>query len=240
MRAHYSSRSAHAIVIVAITFSKDANMPDFIPDFSVMLAFAAASVVLAITPGPDMALFISRTVNYGRPHGIAAVFGALSGILVHITLAAFGISLLLATAPTAFFALKIIGALYLLWLAFQAIRQGGGISLVSKSRKNPTLRDSYLTGIGINLSNPKVVLFFVTFLPQFVSRTDPAAAQKLLFLGAEFLALSVPIVIAIVIGAEWVTALLTRSQKVQKALNWSFAAVFAGFAVAILAVQGRH
>jgi threonine/homoserine/homoserine lactone efflux protein len=215
-------------------------MQHFIPDLTVIFAFALASIVLAITPGPDMALFISRTVNYGRTHGIAAVLGATTGLFIHIALAAFGISLLLIAAPTAFFALKITGALYLLWLAIQALRQSGTLSLTARAKRQPTPWQSYLTGIGINLTNPKVVLFFVTFLPQFVSRTDPYASGKLLFLGGEFLLLSVPIVIAIVWGAEWVTAILTRSVRAQKLLNWSFAAVFAGFAVAILAVEGRR
>lgn len=215
-------------------------MPTFVPEFSIILAFAVAGIVLAITPGPDMALFISRTVNYGRAHGVMAVFGATTGLLIHIGLAAFGLSLLLATAPTAFLFVKIAGALYLLWLAIQAIRAGGGIALLGKSRKQPSLMQSYLTGIGINLTNPKVILFFVTFLPQFVSRTDPAAASKLLFLGAEFLLLSVPIVIGIVWSADWVAGILTRSIKAQRALNWSFAAVFAGFAATILLVEGRR
>lgn len=214
-------------------------MQNFIPDITTLLAFALAAIVLAITPGPDMALFISRTVNYGRAHGIAAVFGATTGLFVHIGLAAFGISLLLIAAPTAFLALKIVGALYLLWLAIQALRQSGGLSLTAKAKRPPTVWQSYLTGIGINLTNPKVVLFFVTFLPQFVSRADPHASAKLLFLGLEFLALSVPIVIAIVWGAEWVAAILTRSARAQKLLNWSFAAVFASFAAAILTLESR-
>lgn len=215
-------------------------MPTFVPDISVMLAFAVAAIVLAITPGPDMALFVSRTVNYGRPHGIAAVLGASTGLLVHIGLAAFGISLLLVAAPMAFFALKIAGAAYLLFLAVQAIRAGGGLTIASKSKRVPTVWQSYLTGVGINLTNPKVVLFFVTFLPQFVSRADPFASDKLLFLGAEFMVLSIPIVIAIVLGAEWIARWLVRSKTAQRALNWSFAAVFTGFAVAILAVEGRR
>lgn len=214
-------------------------MPAFVPDLSVILTFGFASMVLAITPGPDMAVFISRTVNYGRSHGLASVLGAVTGLLVHTSLAAFGVSLLLIAAPTAFFALKIVGALYLLWLAIQAVRQGGGITLLDRTKKAPTLWQSYLTGIGINLTNPKIILFFVTFLPQFVSRTDPEAGNKLLFLGAEFLVVSIPIVFAIVVMAEWIANLLTRSLKAQRALNWSFAAVFAGFAVAILAIEGR-
>lgn len=215
-------------------------VPPFVPDLAVIAAFALASTVLAITPGPDMALFVSRTVNYGRPHGIAAVLGATSGLLVHTTLAAFGISLLLLAAPTVFLTLKIAGALYLLWLAIQAVRHGGGITLLDRAKRQSTIGQSYLTGLGINLTNPKVVLFFVTFLPQFISRNDPDASQKLLFLGAEFLAVSIPIVIAIVLTADRVAAVLTKSARVQKALNWSFAAVFAGFAAAILALEGRN
>ena len=84
-------------------------------------AFAAASVVLIITPGPDMALQISRTVNYGRVHGVATALGSNVGILVHSVLVAFGISLLIVAAPIAFLTLKIAGALYLIWLAVQAV-----------------------------------------------------------------------------------------------------------------------
>lgn len=215
-------------------------MPAFVPDLSIILAFAVAGLVLAVTPGPDMALFISRTVNYGRAHGIMAVFGAFTGLLIHIALAAFGLSLLLATAPTTFLAVKIAGALYLLWLAAQAIRAGGGLALLGRARKAPTLRQSYLTGIGINLTNPKIILFFVTFLPQFISQQDPNASSKLLFLGAEFVLLSIPIVISIVWSADWVAGILTRSVKAQRALNWSFAAVFATFAATILFVEGRR
>lgn len=216
-----------------------ADMDQFMPDIATILAFALAAIVLAITPGPDMALFISRTVNHGRAHGFAAVMGAISGLMVHIGLAAFGVSILLVAAPTAFLALKIVGALYLLWLAIQAITQSGGLSLAASSKKQPSIKQSYLTGLGINLTNPKIVLFFVTFLPQFVSPTDPHASAKLLFLGCEFIALSLPIVLAIVWGAQWIAGVLARSVIIQRALNWSFAAVFAGFAVALLTIEGR-
>jgi len=215
-------------------------MPAFVPDLSVILAFAAASIVLAITPGPDMALFISRTVNYGRNHGLAATLGAMTGLCVHIGLAAFGITLLLLTAPTAFLLLKIAGALYLFWLAIEALRGGSTLSLNKRRAAPPRLRDSYLTGIGINLTNPKIVLFFVTFLPQFVSRTDPAAAQKLLFLGAEFIILSLPILFVLVASAGWLAGVLTRSVRAQRLLNWSFAGVFTTFAVTILATEVRR
>ncbi|WP_404401066.1 LysE family translocator [Pelagibacterium halotolerans] len=215
-------------------------MPEFLPDLTIILAFALAAIVLAITPGPDMALFISRTVNFGTKHGFATVLGALTGIAVHTMLAAFGISLLIIAAPAAFMALKILGAGYLIWLAIQAVRSGAGLRLSKPGAKVPSLKASYLTGLGINLTNPKVALFFVTFLPQFVSPGDPAASAKLVFLGLEFVIVSLPIVIAIVLGARWLTDTLMKSETVQKALNWSFAAVFAAFAATILTAQARH
>lgn len=210
------------------------------PDLAVILSFALAAIVLAITPGPDMALFISRTVNFGPKHGFATVFGAVTGIVVHTMLAAFGISVLIVTAPAAFWVLKIAGAIYLLYLAFSAIRSGAGLTVAKANGKIPSYKNSYLTGLGINLTNPKVALFFVTFLPQFVSASDPNAAAKLVFLGAEFVIISLPIVVGIVVGAQWLTETLMRSPRVQKALNWSFAAVFTAFAVTILTAGARR
>jgi len=215
-------------------------MPSFVPDLGVILAFAVASVVLAITPGPDMALQLSRTVNYGRIHGLLSCAGAMSGIAVHTTLVALGISVLIVAAPALFWALKIAGAVYLLWLAYQAIIHGGGLKIAAKAKRDPTLKESYLTGVGINLLNPKVVLFFMTFLPQFVERGDANAPGKLFFLGAEFIIVSIPLGVLTVIAAEQIAKLLTRTKWVQRALNWSFAGVFTTFAGVILTAQARH
>jgi len=214
-------------------------MPAFIPDPSVILAFALATIVLAITPGPDMALQISRAVNYGRVHGFATAAGAMSGILVHTMLVALGISVLIVAAPTAFLVLKIVGAGYLIWLAWQALRHGGGIRVAQKAPRTPSVLESYLTGVGINLLNPKVVLFFITFLPQFVDRHDPSAPQKLVFLGLEFIVVSIPLAVITVIAAGALAGILTRNIVVQRALNWTFAAVFTAFAATILFAEAR-
>ena len=215
-------------------------MPAFLPEPSVLLAFAVATLILAITPGPDMALQISRAINYGFRHGLAVGFGAMSGILVHTTLVAAGISVLIVAAPAAFFALKIAGACYLLWLAYGAIVHGGGLRIAAAGRTVPSLWSSYLTGVGINLLNPKVVLFFMTFLPQFVVAGDPAAAQKLFFLGGEFIVLSIPLMVATVFFAHAIADAFRKTRWVERALNWGFAAVFTGFAAVILTAQARH
>lgn len=215
-------------------------MPAFIPDLSIILAYAVAVFVIAITPGPDMALQMSRSINHGFRHGIACGLGAMSGIVVHTTLVAFGISVLIVAAPPLFLALKIAGALYLLWLAWQAITKGGGIRIASAGRREPTLWQSYMTGIGINLLNPKVVLFFMTFLPQFVTAGDPDAPGKLFFLGAEFIVISVPLMVVTVAFAQWIADAFRRTKWVERTINYSFAAIFTAFAATILTAQARH
>ncbi|HTN63672.1 MAG TPA: LysE family translocator [Devosia sp.] len=215
-------------------------MPAFVPELSVVLTFAIAAFVLAITPGPDMALQLSRAINYGRAHGFATAAGAMTGIVVHTTLVALGVSVLIVAAPTAFWVLKIAGALYLLWLAYQAIMHGGGLRLAAAAQRVPTLKQSFVTGVGINLLNPKVLLFFMTFLPQFVDRHDPAAPAKLFFLGAEFIAVSIPPAILMVLAAEKLTQVLLTNAWVSRALNWTFAGVFTAFAATILLAEGRR
>ena len=215
-------------------------MTGFVPDISVILAFAVAAFILTITPGPDMAFQLSRAINYGRAHGIAAVFGGITGIFVHTSLAAFGISVLIVAAPPLFLALKIAGAIYLVWLAWQAIRHGGGLRIAGPAKREPTLRESFALAMGTNLLNPKVVLFFVTFLPQFVTAGDPNAPGKLFFLGVEFIVVTLPFGIAMVFVAEGLVRAFTRSRWIERAINWAFAGVFATFAAVILTAQARH
>src|SRR5882762_3088304 len=101
----------------------------FVPDASILIAYSLAGFVLFITPGPDMSLFLARTVTGGRWSGIAAMTGSSLGCIVHTLLAAFGLSALIAASPAMFLALKIIGALYLLWLAIDAVRNGSSLNV---------------------------------------------------------------------------------------------------------------
>jgi threonine/homoserine/homoserine lactone efflux protein len=211
----------------------------FLPDPAVLLAYPLACFVLFITPGPDMSLFLAKTVSGGRQAGLAAMLGAMAGCCVHTLLAALGLSALLAASATAFTILKIIGALYLLWLAVDAIRHGSALSLRDEAPAEVSVRRTFLLGVGINLTNPKVVLFFVTFLPQFVSADDPHAAGKLLFLGLYFIAFSAPLAALLIISAEHVIALLKSRPRVLRAIDYTFAGLFGVFALKILTTQGR-
>jgi threonine/homoserine/homoserine lactone efflux protein len=213
---------------------------DFVPTPTVLAAYAAAVVALTFTPGPDMTLFLGKAVSQGRAAGIAAMLGASAGILVHTTLVAIGLSALLAASATAFFVLKVVGALYLLWLAVEAVRRGSGLNLdAARPQPGETLFRVWLKGLAVNLLNPKIIMFFVTFLPQFVDAGDPHAAGKLLFLGVVFVAIAVPISIAMIASASRLAHLLKRSPRVMRAVDWAFAGVFGAFAVRLLFTQ-RH
>ncbi len=211
----------------------------FLPDPSTLITYSIASVILFITPGPDMSLFLARTMASGRKNGIASVMGANIGCLVHTLLAAFGISALLAASQTAFLVLKIVGAGYLLWLAFDALRNGSSLNVKDVGQQEVTVLGSFLTGIMVNLSNPKVVLFFITFLPQFVSAEDPDATAKMAFLGLYFVLINIPLSVVMILGAEWLVRYLKQKPYVLRLIDYSFAAVFAFFAYKIAMVQTK-
>jgi threonine/homoserine/homoserine lactone efflux protein len=211
----------------------------FLPDLGVILGYSLACFVLFITPGPDMSLFLAKTISEGRRAGMASMLGAMAGCCVHTLLAALGISALLAASTTAFTVLKVVGALYLLWLAIDAVRHGSALSLRAEGARDSSILRSFLLGVGINLTNPKIVLFFVTFLPQFVSAGDPHASEKLVFLGLYFVAFSTPLAAGLILGADRLIAALRRHPRAMRAIDYSFAGLFGAFAIKILATESR-
>lgn len=206
----------------------------FMPDPAVLTAFTLIALVIIIAPGPDMTFFLAKTLAQGRRAGLAAMSGAFSGLVVHTMLAAFGLSALLAASDTAFMMLKFLGALYLAWLALDAVRNGSAVQINRPAREAQPLTDIFVMGVGINLLNPKIVLFFMTFLPQFITVGDPAATQKLIFLGLYFIALALPICVGIIFASDGVAQALRRSPRITRMIDWLFASVLAAFAVKLL------
>lgn len=211
----------------------------FVPETAVLLQFAIAVVVIAVTPGPDMTLFVGRSLSEGRAAGLACMAGAMTGCMIHTSLVALGLSALIVASPQAFLALKIFGAGYLVYLAWQALARGSAFAPDTTRRKPRSLAANWLAGIGINLLNPKIILFFMTFLPQFVSAHDPHAPGKLFFLGLMFIVVALPFTATMVIAADRLAALLKKSPRITRLTDYLFAGVFSAFAIRILTTQAK-
>jgi threonine/homoserine/homoserine lactone efflux protein len=212
---------------------------NFLPNLPTLLAFAATTLLLAATPGPDMTLSISRALAQGKKAALFVVLGTSLGIVVHTMLVAFGISALITASPTAFLILKTGGAAYLLWLAVQAIRFGSKLSIKKVEETKATPLANISSGFWVNLLNPKVIIFFMTFLPQFVSAGDPAVTHKLLFLGFCFILIGMPVNAAVVFAADWLSGWLQNNRQVLRGMDYTFAGVFSVFAAKVLFTQAR-
>jgi threonine/homoserine/homoserine lactone efflux protein len=212
---------------------------NFFPETATLFTYSIASILLFITPGPDMSLFLARTMVSGRRAGIASVMGANIGCIGHTLLSAFGVSALIAASQMGFLALKIFGACYLLWLAVDAIRKGSSLNVQTEKQKPTSAISSFLMGVTVNLTNPKVLLFFITFLPQFVDSQDPNVRAKLIFFGLYFVVINIPLSIAMILGAERMVEWLKARPKVLRGIDFSFAGVFAFFALKIALTQGK-
>ena len=212
---------------------------NFLPDSHTLLLYSLTCILLFATPGPDMSLWLARTISGGRRGGTAAMLGTQVGCVFHTIFAALGLSAVLAASATAFTALKIIGALYLLWLAFNAIRSGSALNVKDQAMSAGSFWSTFTVGLGINITNPKVVLFFLTFLPQFVQASDPHAPQKLFFLGLYFIAINLPLAFILILGAEKVVAWLKARPRFLRGIDFTFAGVFSIFAFKILSTQTR-
>ena len=211
----------------------------FIPDSSTLLAYTVACVILFITPGPDMSLMLAKTMQGGRKAGMASMLGASAGCLVHSAPRRSGLSAIIAASATLFTIMKVVGALYLLYLAYDAIRHGSALRVDGEAGAPPSTSATFWLAVGTNITNPKVVLFFLTFLPQFIAANDPHAAQKLFFLGAYFVVFAVVAGFLLVLVAERFIRVMKGSPKVMRAIDYLFAGVFGFFAVHVLRTQAR-
>lgn len=212
-------------------------MADWLPTLPVLATYTIAVMALTITPGPDMTLFLSQTISRSRAAGLAAFAGAATGLVAHSGFVALGLSALLLASATAFTVLKVVGALYLLWLAYDALKNGSTFNLNNDGKPTGSLVAVYFKGLLINILNPKIIVFFITFLPQFVSPDDPAAVQKLFVLGVLFVIIAAPIVIAMIMFAGVLAAFLKRSPLATRVTDYLFAGVLGAFAIKLLATR---
>ena len=198
------------------------------------LTFFLASLLLGLSPGPDNLFVLLHSAQHGARSGLLVVLGLCSGLLFHTAAVALGLAALLAGSSWALILLKSLGAVYLLWLAWQAWRAPE--TAADTSGLPPLgLRQSYLRGVLMNISNPKVALFFLAFLPQFVqSDTDLPAWSQVLVLGALFMLSTLLVFGAIAVGAGRWGRLWLSSKGWQTKLNKLAALVFAGLGLRLL------
>ncbi|PRY20280.1 threonine/homoserine/homoserine lactone efflux protein [Aliiruegeria haliotis] len=198
----------------------------------ILMAFAATTALLAMAPGPDNIFVLTQSALHGRRAGLAVTMGLCTGVLVHTLLVAFGVAAVLQASPAAFTALKTAGVAYLLYLAWGAFRAGSAIlSAQGNGRVSPA--KLYLLGVVMNLTNPKVAIFFLAFLPQFV---DPAAGnvvKQLGLLGVVFVCMTLLVFGAVALTAGSLGSFLRRSVMAQTVLNRVAGTVFLALALSL-------
>lgn len=148
----------------------------------IWLAYTAASILIVVTPGPDIVLSISRGLTQGRIAAALSALGAASGILLHSMAAAFGLALITQTSAVGFMAIKLVGASYLIWIGAKALLDRNVVTLAPIARRS--LRDVYLAGLLSNVLNPKIGLFVLAFIPQFASAERGPIDMQILAYGA--------------------------------------------------------
>jgi threonine/homoserine/homoserine lactone efflux protein len=154
-------------------------------DLSIVLAFAVACVVISVVPGPDMMFIMANGIARGRAAGVVAAAGMSTGIMGHTIAAALGLGALLQAAPVALEAVRIAGAVFLVYLAITTLRSAKDVATTAPEKfGGRSLRRTYMMAMLVNLSNPKVVLFYVAFLPQFVTEGGWPVPIQFLVMGA--------------------------------------------------------
>lgn len=195
--------------------------------------FFSVSFVLALSPGPDNIFVFLQSAMHGSRSGLIVVSGLCSGLLVHILLVAFGVAALIAASPVLFTLLTYFGALYLLYLAFLSVTQKQS-GLNKDSVKPLRTLQLYRRGILMNLSNPKVILFFLAYFPQFIDTSGGNIAMQSILLGAVFIGATLLVFGSVALLSGTFAQMLFVSQKAQKLLHTAAAAVFTLMALHLL------
>jgi threonine/homoserine/homoserine lactone efflux protein len=213
------------------------------PSLDNFLLFVVASVLLVLTPGPNLLYLISRTLCQGRKAGIVSLAGTATGFVVHIVAAALGLSAVFVAVPLAYDALRWAGAAYLLWLAWDAVRPqhaagAGGLFAPSPLPAASNAR-LYRMGLLTSILNPKVALFYLALFPQFVVPARGSVLLQSLFLGATQIVIAVAGDLAFILSAAAAARWLRGRPGWAVAQRWVQGGVFAGIAVKLALDERR-
>ena len=212
------------------------------PAFDSLLAFFGVAVLLALSPGPDNVFVLVQSAQRGWRAGMAVVLGLCSGLVVHTAAVALGLAAVLAASATAFALLKWCGAAYLAWLAWGAWHAPASVAAPAARGAAASLPWAeawrmVVRGLAMNLSNPKVLIFFLAFLPQFADPARGRVALQIACFGAVFMLATLLVFGAIACASGLFGQLLQGSARAQRWLNRAAALVFVGLAVRLATAQ---
>ena len=199
----------------------------------IMGTFFVASIIMALAPGPDILFVLTQSALYGARAGLLTTCGLLTGLFVHITAVSLGVAALFQSSLLAFTLLKFAGAAYLLYLAWLSFRSGASHASLQKNRF-PGYKALYCRGVIMNVTNPKVTLFFLAFLPQFADPARGSLTLQIILLGALFQLATLLVFGAVSLLAGKVAARFNQSIRAQLLLNRAAGCVFVGLALMLL------
>jgi len=201
-----------------------------------LAAFFMASVLLALAPGPDNIFVLTQSALHGKLSGLLVTLGLCTGLIVHTTAVAFGVAVIFQASALAFTALKLLGAGYLLYLAWGAWR-AGATKINSSSGIGLSLGKLYRRGIIMNVTNPKVSIFFLAFLPQFADPARGSLTVQMILLGGVFIISTILVFGSIALLAGALGSMLARSDRAQIVMNRVASLVFIGLALKLSTTQ---
>jgi threonine/homoserine/homoserine lactone efflux protein len=205
-----------------------------------LAAFGAVALSMVLTPGPNMAYLVSRSICQGRVAGLVSLGGVAMGFVTYMLCAAFGITALLFAVPYGYDALRLAGAAYLAWMAWNALKPGGRSPF--QVRDLPADSGVKLFGMGLvtNLLNPKIAALYLSLLPQFVNRAHGDVLRQTLVLGTTQISISLIVNALIVLTAGTVAAFFTGRPVWARVQRWLMGTVLAGLAVRMALDSGRR
>lgn len=209
-----------------------------LPDLPVLAIFLSAVLALALTPGPDMLYVASRSLGQGRAAGVLSAFGVIAGTFVHLGAAAVGLSELFRYSPLAYDAVRAAGAAFLLYLAWRVLKGGDDLGTPA-ARRLAGPATVFLQGVLTNLLNPKVALFYLSFLPQFVDPARGSVALQILVLGSMLNGFGLAVKLSVALSAGRLGDWLRAHPRFQSAQRWVTASILAGLALRIALPERR-
>ncbi len=200
-------------------------------NYELLFAFVGATVLLSLSPGPDNMYVLMQSITNGKKHGLATVAGLMTGCLVHTTLLAFGVSAIIKESKQLFFIIKLLGALYLIYLAFQVYRSDSKVNLSNEVVLKKSHAELFRQGFIMNVLNPKVTIFFLAFFPGFLFSESINTVLQFYVLGFIFIGVSSVVFSAIAILSGMISARITKNANVGIILKWVQIIVFVAIAV---------